>query len=347
MMRKDKARRFDGKKGWISNSTKDLTNKIYSYYFQHVDEEPDDWNFSNEKGRYTGILNYIRYIWKFKYYYHGILYDMYEENSYEPSEDATLAAFNLHLVSKEEDGSLPFYAIFERNKDKRKVSDWYLKSIIINDGNSEYENKLTLSDDKSLSPGHLIRTKFPSHFVFTWFNSSHFFDNRMRLPMDIRTRIHNTKEISDTILKSLFDEYSMGDDGYYHYINGDSEKNTVKDFKPHLLIEKWYAKAPKGGTPDTLLNPNTDSFLYPLFIDDELIPEASLVFEETLKTEQKIHISGKTIYSLRQAYRNAILLRGLHGMENTWLSKTAVENSIKKDCKDKVPDAKVDTENKF
>lgn len=320
---------------WISNSTEDLTNKIDSYYFQHVDEEPDDWSFSDEQDRYTGILNYIRYIWMFKWHYHGILYDKYEENSYEPSEDATLAAFNLHLVSKEEDGSLPFYAIFERNKNKHKVSDWYLKCLILNDGNSEYENKLHLSADKSLSPEHLIRTKFPSHFVFTWFNTSHFFDNRKRLPMDIRTRIHNTKEMSDTILKSLFDEYSMGDDGYYHYINGDSDKKTVKDFKPHLLIEKWYAEAPKGRTPDTLLNPNTNSFLYPLFIDDELVPEASLVFEETLETEQNIHFSGKTIYSLRQAYRNAILLRGLHGMENIWLSKTAVENSIKKGCKDK------------
>ena len=336
-MREEKAGIFDGENGWISNSMEDLTNKIDSYYFQHVDEEPDDWNFSDEQDRYKGILNYICYIWMFKYYYHGILYDKYEEDScYEPSEDATLAAFNLHLVSKEEDGYLPFYAIFERNKDKRKVSDWYLKNIIINDGNSEYENKLTLSDDKRLSPDHLIRTKFPSHFVFTWFNTNHFFDNRKRLPKDIRTRIHNSKEMSDTILKSLFDEYSMGDDGYYHYINGDSEKNTVKDFKPHLLIEKWYAKAPKGGTPDTLLNPNTDSFLYPLFIDDELVPEASLVFEETLETGQNIYFSGNTIYSLRQAYRNAILLRGLHGMENIWLSKTAVENSIKKGCKDKI-----------
>ena len=335
-MREEKAGIFDGENGWISNSMEDLTNKIDSYYFQHVDEEPEDWNFSDETDRYTGILNYIRYTWRFKYYYHGILYDKCEENSYEPSEDATLAAFNLHLVSKEEDGYLPFYAIFERNKDKRKVSDWYLKSIIINDGNSEYENKLHLSKDKSLSLEHLIRTKFPSHFVFTWFNSIHFFENKMRLPEEIRTRIHNTKEMSDTILKSLFDEYSMGDDGYYHYINGDSEKNTVKDFKPHLLIEKWYPNAPKGRTPDTLLNPNTDSFLYPLFIDDELVPEASLVFEETLETGQNIYFSGNTIYSLRQAYRNAILLRGLHGMENIWLSKTAVENSIKKGCKDKI-----------
>ena len=131
-----KAEFFYGEKGWISNEKKDLTKKIYSYYFQHVDEEPDDWNFSDEQDRYKGILNYICYIWMFKYYYHGILYDKYEGDAYEASEDATLAAFNLHLVSKEEERTLPLYAIFERNKDKRKVSDLYLKIININDGNS-------------------------------------------------------------------------------------------------------------------------------------------------------------------------------------------------------------------
>ena len=88
-MREEKAIFFEGENGWISNSIEDITNKIDSYYFQHVDEEPEDWNFSdensNEKDRYTGILNYISYIWNFKHHYGGILYDKCEENSYEPS----------------------------------------------------------------------------------------------------------------------------------------------------------------------------------------------------------------------------------------------------------------------
>lgn len=329
------AEHFDGEGGWISNNKRDLIEKIDNLYFKYVDEEPDDWNFPDEQNRFIGILNYFRYIWKFKFYYRGILYDKYKDKGFdEASEDATLAAFNLHLVSNEEYGSLPFYAIFERNKDKRHVSDWYLKHIIRNDGNSEYEAQLHLSDDNSLSPEQLVRTKFPSHFVFSCFNTRHFFENRRRLPEDIRTRIHNANDMSDTILSSIFVEYSKANDCYYHYSNDNLGQNTVKYFEPYDLIEKWFAKAPKGDNPHTLLNPNTDSFLYPIYIDDESVPDASLVFEKTQETEQDITISGKTIYSLRESYRNAILLRGLNGMENTWLSKDAVENSINRGCLD-------------
>ena len=329
------AEHFDGEGGWISNNKRDLIEKIDNLYFKSVDEEQDDWNFPDEQNRFIGILNYFRYIWKFKYYYRGILYDRYKNEVFdEPSEDASYAAFNLHLVSNEEDGSRPFYAIFERNKDKNKVSDWYLISIIRINSESKYESIFRFSDDNSLSPEKLLRTRFPTHFVFNRFNTHHFFENRRRLPEDIRSCIYNTNEMSDKILKAIFVRYSKGDDDKYHYYNNNLGQNTVEEFEPNYLIEKWYAKAPKGGNPQTLLNPNTESFLYPICIDDNLVPDASLVFEKTQETEEEINFSGNTIYSLRESYRNAILLRGLNGMEDTWLSKDAVENSINRGCLD-------------
>ena len=67
------AEHFDGEGGWISNNKRDLIEKIDNLYFKYVDEEPDDWSFPDEQNRFIGILNYFRYIWKFKFYYRGIL----------------------------------------------------------------------------------------------------------------------------------------------------------------------------------------------------------------------------------------------------------------------------------
>ena len=315
---------------WISNDKHNLIHKVDVGYFKYVDEEPADWNFSDEKDKYLGFLNYLNYIWLFKHYFCGILYDKYEDEEYDvPSEDATMAAFNLHLKSSEEHGSLPFYAVFDRNHNSRYKSDWFLRSIILQNGHSEFEEKLHLSKDHTPGPETLIETSLPSEVKFTSFNTDHFYERLSRLPEYIRSRIKNKTDLTSFILKSIFGEYEKGKDGVYRYNQNDASQNTVKDFDPGYLIEKWYAEVPKGNTPGRLLNPNTNSFLYPIYVDNEVDPGAALVFERLPQIDQISSFEGKTIYSLRYAYRNALLLWGVSGLEETWLTKDSVEKSIK------------------
>lgn len=318
---------------WIDNDAQSLANKIERDYFRFVEEEPADWNFSDELDRFTGFLNYLDYIWKFKFYFCGIIYDKYADKEYDiPAEDASLAAFNLHLRSGEEYGNKPFYAILIRNNRKNPRKDWFLKSIIRLTGNSEEEIILKLREDHSPGPDHLIETVLPMDFVFSDFDIPHFYKRLSRLPKYVRERISNEKDLEETVLSSVFGTYPKGPDSVFSYYQNDSDKSTVKYFDPNYLIEKWFAKAPKGKSPDRLLNPNTNSFLYPICVDDELTPEASIVFERILQVESFAHLTGNTIYSLRYAYRNALLVRDLAGMEDTWLTKDLVEKSIRKGC---------------
>lgn len=318
---------------WIANDMQSLAHKLDVGYFKHVDEEPSDWNFHDEKDRYTGFLNYLNYIWLFKYYYCGIIYDKYENKEYDiPAEDATIAAFNLHLRSNEEYGLVPFYALFSRNLNKRQRCNWFLKSIILRNGKTEEESILHLDEDKSPGPKTLIETVLPTHVVFSSFATGHFFERLSRLPKDVRERIRSETELADLVLNSIFGAHEKGKDDVYRYNRDQHEQNTVEFFEPDYLIEKWYAEAPRGNSPDRLLNPNTNSFLYPICVDDELVPDAALVFERIQQMNQFANLTGNTIYSLRYAYRNALLVRGLLGMEDTWLTRKAVEDSIRKGC---------------
>ena len=317
---------------WVDNKAQSLANKIEIGYFKYAKEEPVDWNFSDEHDKFTGFLNYLDYIWKFKFYFCGIIYDKYEDREYDiPAEDASLAAFNLHLRSNEEDEK-PFYAILVRNSHNKPRKDWFLKSIIRLTGSTDEEKALKLTEDHSPGPKRLIESVLPTDVVFSDFDIAHFYERISRFPEYVRERISDENDLEDTVLSSIFGSYSIGPDGVYRYYQDNPEKSTVKFFDPNCLLEKWFAKAPKGNSPDRLLNPNTNSFLYPICVDDELTPEAALVFERIQHAESFANLTGNTIYSLRYAYRNALLVRGISGMEYTWLTKESVEKSIRKGC---------------
>lgn len=318
---------------WVDNDAQSLANKIERGYFRFVEEEPSDWNFSDELDVFTGFLNYLNYIWKFKFYFCGIIYDKYADKEYDiPAEDATLAAFNLHLKSGEEYGNLPFYAILVRNIHTNSNKDWFLKSIIRLKGITKEEIKLSLNEDRSPGPKDVIESVIQTDYVFSDFNIPHFYDRLSRLPDYVRNRISSEENLEDIVLCSIFGRHSKGLDKVYHYHTNNADKSNVEFFEPDYLLEKWHAKAPKGKSPDRLLNPNTNTFLYPICVDDELTPEASLVFERIQHVGSYAYLTGKTIYSLRYAYRNALLVRGLSGMEDTWLTKASVEKSISKGC---------------
>lgn len=319
---------------WIDNDAQSLANKIERGYFNLVDEEPADWNFSDEHNRFTGFLNYLDYIWKFKFYFCGIIYDKYDDEEYDiPAENATLAAFNLHLRSSDDFENAPFYAILVRSTRKKTKKDWFLKCIIQLSGNTDEEKALKLAEDHTPGPDRIIESTLPTDIVFSDFNITHFYERLSRFPEYVRGRVSCKEELGKTVLTSIFGSYSKGSDGVYRFCENDKRKSTVADFEPNYLIEKWFAEAPKGNDPKRLLNPNTNSFLYPICIDEELTPEASLVFERIQQAGLFANFTGNTIYSLRYAYRNALLVRGLNGMEDTWLTKNSVEKAIQKGCK--------------
>lgn len=93
-------------------------------------------------------------------------------------------------------------------------------------------------------------------------------------------------------------------------------EEIIPYFDENLILYKWYVEAPKSGR----LNPINDiTLLYPIKISTDV--DAVLVIEESF------NLRGKTIYSLRQAYRNALLIHS-DELEHTWLNRGSVNNSI-------------------
>lgn len=101
----------------------------------------------------TGFHKFVDYMWRYKYRYSEILYDKYAEYDIKlPADDAQLAAFNLHISTKE-----PLYAIFTRNtkKDIRDDSpQWFFHQICNPKVEEDLNEKLKISHDVSPGPNH-------------------------------------------------------------------------------------------------------------------------------------------------------------------------------------------------
>lgn len=257
----------------------------------------------------TGFLKFVDYMWRYKYRYSEILYDKYAEYDIKlPADDAQLAAFNLHISTKE-----PLYAIFTRNtkKDIRDDSpQWFFHQICNPKVEEDLNEKLKISHDVSPGPKSLI-VKSNFHTADTRRNS-HYYDNLNRLTEDSRNIIIQQKgSINDMILSRVIHKNVFGCSDKIAKI-----EEIIPFFDENLILYKWYVEAPKSGR----LNPINDiTLLYPIKISTDV--DAVLVIEESF------NLRGKTIYSLRQAYRNALLIHS-DELEHTWLNRGSVNNSI-------------------
>ena len=320
---------------WVSNSRKNIDDILSRDYFEYAEKpEPESWSFFDEDNPYTGIENYLDYIWKFKYYNGTIICDVPWINSCVIPDEAQLAAFNMHLRSI--DGE-KFYAVC------RKYSKWKLTKIIRLGTNSEEERQLDLLGDKSEGPEELILRIMPQKIQFSnRINDKHLRERLIRFPRHIYENIQeqctNNEQVRNYILRLIFgDEYDINKPNLF--IKDNPKESSVSDFEPDYLIEKWFAPSLKGDSESNRLNVNTRSFIYPLCVEDDLVPDAALIFGYTNfqkgTDEEKCSFKMNTIYSLRYAFRNAVLVRKLEGMEDTWLSYDAVERTIKTGAMDK------------
>lgn len=246
------------------------------------------------------------------------------------SSDEKQVAFNIGLKPRLELGDDYIFAIFSKNKESEK-QEWKLLCFSIRGkdslkyGTTDIDIDLYRDCSQTISQ-ETIPTQFDLSFGF-----NHLFLNEeriKRIPDKILQLFPNWKDdaIQRRILSSLIKFAVLNDyENISRYNRTDNnEKQITTSFDPDKFLVCLNTgnneKLPK---KKRVLNESPYSYLYPVCIQNPVIPDFAIVFRKTKKGKQFI---GKTILKLSDAQMNARIFKT--DLEGTWLSNENVNRNL-------------------
>ena len=304
---------------WINNPSS-LNSLIKKELFPRSFDPIDSWTFSNETSPYSGINNYLNFVWAFMHTHNGVVYDCVDYEN-EPGDQASMCGINTGLKAKREFGGDYIFMVFSRHDNKWMIEGFRARGH----DHDSYESKLHLSTCRLVLP-KMYKKPIPEEVIVDKIMEYHFYENRHRAT----TRFRN----------SIID-YTGGEEGKASQVCNwlirqriQKENNGSGPFKidPIPLQEIWFAS---GAQNEQCANPRFD-LVYPIFDQNKTELDGCLCLNRRKNKGRIQEMKAKTLFSPKMAYRDALVLCSHSELNSpsSWLSKENVEKSIENGCED-------------